>query len=360
MIIKVNFSRSFLLLFIGAISFSCSKTTTTFSYTETYKGFSTQGVPSRAVSLMADTLVVGGHKGTVSFHLLNEGNLSQLRNQLILGAEDFRDVHCSLDGTCLFMNSGSRGTIYQMNLEGNVIKVLNADSVFLDGMSFWDDQNGIVYGDPVNGKFFLSKTENGGESWISLDTPQLPDAIENEAGFAASGTGIQTIGDSIIYFATGLGNKARIFQSSNRGETWSVKKTPLKSGDGSFGIYSMYFWNEMSGMIIGGSYLDSTYSDKMCYTTRNGGKSWSKKSRGLPGYCSCIQGNETGSVLIATGRMGTYYTLNKGLSWSMLTSEPFYTCYMTEDYIILSGSKGKLAVYQYKYTRVITRNIGMR
>src|SRR5690606_28148685 len=37
--------------------------------------------------------------------------------------------------------------------------------MFLDAMEFSSDSYGIVIGDPVNGKFFMARTTNGGDSW---------------------------------------------------------------------------------------------------------------------------------------------------------------------------------------------------
>ena len=36
---------------------------------------------------------------------------------------------------------------------------------FLDSIEFWDKKNGIAIGDPINGKFDILLTIDGGNSW---------------------------------------------------------------------------------------------------------------------------------------------------------------------------------------------------
>jgi photosystem II stability/assembly factor-like uncharacterized protein len=216
-------------------------------------------------------------------------------------------------------------------------------------MDFWNNNTGIAYGDPVNGQFYLIKTTDTGRNWEILKPKEIPPALENEAGFAASGTGIQTMGDSTVYFATGVGSVARLFCSDNQGETWVAKETPMRSGD-SYGIYSIHFWSEQEGVIIGGSYVDSTYNEGICQYTSDGGDSWTDRSTGLAGYCSCVAGTKKGELLVATGRMGTFYSLNKGKSWEILTKTAYYTCTITETNIVLSGKNGILEFIEYNLT----------
>ncbi len=296
--------------------------------------------------MINDVVVSAGKDGVISVHPL-DSSYSQFAHQTeIDGMEDFRDLYCNQIGACLFMNSGKLGALWVIAPDGSKYDVFAMQDVFLDGMDFWGDEVGIVYGDPVDGKFFIAKTINSGMTWNVLNSKQMPGALENEGGFAASGTGLQTTGDSTVYFGTGLGSRARLFCSYDQGESWIVKDTPMKSGD-SFGIYSMYFWSESEGVVIGGSYLDSTYNKGICQYTADGGDSWSDRSKGLLGYCSCVQGTASGDLLIATGRMGTFYSLNKGKSWKVFTEKSYYSCFVTADHIVLSGRDGILEIFEY-------------
>ena len=37
--------------------------------------------------------------------------------------------------------------------------------MFLDAMEFWDERSGTVVGDPVNGRFFITRSSDGGNTW---------------------------------------------------------------------------------------------------------------------------------------------------------------------------------------------------
>ena len=66
--------------------------------------------------------------------------------------------------------------------------------MFLDAMSFWDVDHGIVMGDSIDGQFCILITENGGRAWTRVPAAALPPALANEGAFAASGTNIAVVG----------------------------------------------------------------------------------------------------------------------------------------------------------------------
>ena len=44
----------------------------------------------------------------------------------------------------------------------------NYDSLaFFDGMDFWNDKEGIIYGDPIKGSMLLLQTMDSGNTWRS-------------------------------------------------------------------------------------------------------------------------------------------------------------------------------------------------
>src|SRR5262249_41256668 len=171
------------------------------------------------------------------------------------GAEslDFRDVEAfnAEDASLLAAGPGEQSRIYK-TLDGGknwTLQFTNRDPKgFFDCMAFWDHEHGIAVGDPVDGKFQLIKTENSGRDWKPIAPQKRPPAIEGEGAFAASGTCIAVRGKENVWFVTG-GSAARVFRSSDAGESWSVSETPIVHGPPSAGIFSVAFRDEKNGIV---------------------------------------------------------------------------------------------------------------
>ena len=305
------------------------------------------GVPTHPRGLYVkndNSWVIAGHNG--AFEIYNGFNA--VLNDSIPGMEDLRDVEILNDGSIVFMNSGTKGQIWRYFPEKDSLgKAYDKEGVFLDGMSFWNDQFGIAFGDPINGRMTILRTMDSSKTWQNLDYNLIPEALDGEAGFAASGTGIATLGDSKVIIGTGGGKVARLYVSVDQGLNWEVKDTPMKS-DTSYGIYSMYFWSENEGIIIGGSYKYPNDNDSICFYTADGGDTWSERTKGLGGYCSSIHGTENGDVLFATGRIGTYYSQDKGVNWELFSKEQFYSVKYNAKKIYFSGRNGRVQVVEYE------------
>jgi len=330
-----------ILLFTSIYSCSNPKSIT---FTEHLINVKKTGYHSRGVDVKGEHIVFSGKSG----HVFSINQTDSLNQSYILDSiEDFRDVYITTDYSILLLNSGTNGQIWKLLADGSKELVFNQDSLFLDGFSFFENSKiGFAYGDPIDSTFIVLKTIDNGNNWTQISTNLLPKTLTNEAGFAASGTGIQTPKQDIIYIGTGIADTARLIRSFDNGETWDVVNTPIKSGD-SFGIYSMYFNSTKKGYIIGGSYKETTYNEKICYYTKNKGKNWTNISNGLPGYMSCIHGNKNHTLLVTTGRLGSYYSLNKGKEWKLLSQTPYYTCVVTDSKIVFSGKDGTFKIIEY-------------
>ncbi|UKN02288.1 hypothetical protein K6119_01985 [Paracrocinitomix mangrovi] len=332
MILKPHYFKfSFLLLLI-----SCKP----LHFKEQFRQNHAIGKHSRALSHSGLETYVAGKDGVYSFIVSDKIILTDS----VENAEDIRDLHL-IGSNLLLLNSGNHGLIWK--IEGDEKKVVyQKDSVFLDGFDFWDENRGIAYGDPVNGKMFLLTTENGGNTWDQVASENIPSALQNEAGFAASGTGVRCLPNGVAYISTGVSDVSRLLKTSDFGEHWTAINTPIKSGE-SYGIYSMYFWSEQEGMIIGGSYLHPEDNQQICYYTDDGGENWKDRSKGLGGYISCIDAYD--DLIVVTGRMGTYYSVNRGEKWNLLFSDKFYSVDVEEYSIAFSGKNGAVLIGTYKF-----------
>lgn len=257
---------------------------------------------------------------------------------------DFRDIHAFNVNEAIIMSSGDGCEIYRTNNGGeNWTKVYENKQagIFFDGMDFWDNKNGIAFSDPIDGKLYLIETSDGGKSWKQLIPEQIPDVLDGEAGFAASGTGINCLGENTVVIGTGGGAISRVFKSFDRGLNWEVVNTTMRNGEAS-GIYSLTFLDDKNGVAVGGNYLDSASINGNCAITSDGGLSWHLPQTPPTGYMSCVVYNSSG-ILISTGRNGTDVSFDKGNNWKHMSEDAYYSCVLNESSGWLTGRSGKLA-----------------
>ncbi|MFT5602496.1 MAG: hypothetical protein ACI9N1_002753 [Flavobacteriales bacterium] len=190
---------------------------------------------------------------------------------------------------------------------------------FLDGMDFWNDSVGIVFGDPLDGYPFALKTNDGGTSWNRIAEEKLPKSLEVEAGFAASGTSIVCVGEGVGYIGLG-GEQARIFKTTDYGDTWKATNTNMLQGEAGMGIYSMSFKDELNGVAVGGNWENTTCGDSKIYTN-DGGLTW-QSGLGVQEYRSCVTYWKDG-IYISTGTSGTDISYDDGAHWQMLDTLGF-------------------------------------
>ncbi|MEM7785557.1 MAG: YCF48-related protein [Planctomycetota bacterium] len=274
----------------------------------------------------------------------------------IEGAEqlDFRDIHALDDATLIAMSSGTPACIYRSTNGGLSWKqVFKSDDpkVFLDCMSFWDSQNGVIMGDPINGVLFLLTTSDGGRNWKQV--LKAPATIAGEAGFAASGSNMITK-DGTLMIALGSAEPKKSFQtsrilfSSDRLGTWKSAKVPMPR-DPSSGIFSIHFVDNKNGIAVGGNYQqpDSTLGNYAI--TRDGGMTWRVPKKGVPptGYRSCVahfmKGREI--TLVAVGPNGTDISGDLGDSWRRVSNHGFHSVEFSPDGRSgwATGSDGRIA-----------------
>lgn len=315
-----------LLIFMSACSSNKNIEPIKLSYVEYNIGLSNS---FRGISVVnEDVFWVSGIKGTV-VHVNDNGDWIVSR---VDGAEelDFRDIVAFNADTALVMNAGFPGVIYKTTNAGDQWYECynNQDSaIFLDGMKFWDEQYGIAFGDPIDGHMLIITTKDGGESWQQTPPENIPVRLEVEGGFAASGSSIVVQGNSKAWVGMG-GSSARVFYTDDKGLHWNVVETPIYSGEGMRGIYSMAFKNEMEGIVVGGEYQNENPPKSRAYT-KDGGKSW-KLGKGMDQYRS---GSSYlfDNIYLATGLTGTDISYDGGMTWDSISNYRLHGMAFTND-----------------------------
>lgn len=243
---------------------------------------------------------------------------------------DFRDVY-AIDGRTAYLMSIGTGTssrIYKTSDGGAnwTLQFTMQDSAgFLDEFAFWDENNGIAVGDPVDESIYMIKTSDGGKSWSRVPAQNLPPIRSGEYCFAASGTGIVTVGNRHVWFGTG-GVAARVFRSGDMGETWTVANTPIMSGEPSEGIFSLAFRDTLSGVAVGGDYTKPKAVGANAALTRDGGRTWTPINENPPsGFRSAVVflPGAQNNALLTTGTWGSDFSLDSGLTWTNIDTTGF-------------------------------------
>jgi photosystem II stability/assembly factor-like uncharacterized protein len=129
---------------------------------------------------------------------------------VVCGGEslDFRDVHAfDKSSACvLAVGPGESSRIYRTADAGATWSLCHRGDdpkVFLDAIAFWDEARGLAMGDPIDGRFLILTTEDGGNRWSRLPGETLPPALPGEGAFAASGTCLYVQGERNAWFGTG-------------------------------------------------------------------------------------------------------------------------------------------------------------
>jgi photosystem II stability/assembly factor-like uncharacterized protein len=222
------------------------------------------------------------------------------------------------------------------------------DRIFFDAMAFYDGQRGLAVSDPVDGKFVILSTSDGGRSWTQLPASSTPAALPGE-GVVASGTSMTTAGND-AWFGTCCAG-ARMFHSHDGGHTWDVRNTPIShtAADGS-GVISVAFRSDNLGLAVGGDidHPDDPNNNAVVAAFSLYDSAWTASLSQPPG--------ERGSVTwlpftsfgaVAVGSSGSDISYDAGLHWTHFDDGYFGTIACAHDGSCwAAGQDGRIGVLQ--------------
>ena len=263
---------------------------------------------------------------------------------------DFRDIEAFDFTTAVIMSVGEPGYILKTNDAGETWKVVyenKSKGVFLDAMEFWNIQAGIVIGDPINGKFLIARSFDGGSTWKDVPVNYLPDAANGEACFAASGTNIRALDNDEAVFVSG-GLQSNVYIRDTK------KRLPIVQGKETTGANSIAVWNRFKRnggnqlVVVGGDFNADSSSANNCFYSTDRGKTWTSPSIPPHGYRSCVEYLDK-KILVSCGLTGVDYSTDNANTWKLISNESFHVVRIAKigNAVFLAGTNGKIAKLVY-------------
>lgn len=294
-----------------------------------------------------DVAWVGGYDGRVQ-RTVDGGHSWINASPADASTLQFRDISAfdARHAVAMAAGTGSDSRLYATSDGGRTWRLSyqnSAPTAFFDCMSFSDARHGLVLSDPVDGKFRILSTGDGGRHWTVLPNAGMPAALPGEAGFAASGECLTTLGRH-AWFGTGGGATARVFHSADRGRTWQASRTPVASG-ASAGIFGLAFRTPRFGVAVGGDFAAPTQSVKVSALSYFRGP-WFTPPREPAGYRSGVTWvPQSAATVISVGLTGSDVSYDGGLHWRTFATGQFDTVACAADGSCwASGDLGRVAV----------------
>lgn len=282
-----------------------------------------EGASIRTLFPEGDRVWYGNRGGALGYYDFREH--AQVVKQINFGGHkpDFRSVSAT-NSAVFALSAGSPGLLYKIDKATAAVKSVyrNLDKdIFFDGMHFFDDACGIAFSDPVNGKFGLIRTTDGGETWMPVSAGGL-EAGDGEAAFAASNSTLVVHGSRAWIFSGGMTSK--VFVSDDRGDSWKAFNLPGIQGTSMSGVFSADFYDDNIGIAVGGDYERPELNRGNKMVTTDGGKSWTVVADGEAfGYASSVAfvPDGKGASIVSVGPSGVWHTADTGQTWTKIMED---------------------------------------
>ncbi len=307
----------------------------------------------RGLSVVTDEIVwVSGSNGAIG-KTTNAGKVWKWFTVKGFEKNDFRDIEAFDATTAIVISVGEPAYILRTVDGGETWKAVYVNKtkgMFLDAMEFWNEQAGIVIGDPIDKKFFVIRTFDGGKTWKEVPEMNRPVADSGEACFAASGTNVRALDNDEAVFVSG-GLTSNVFVRDQK------IHLPIVQGQETTGANSITVWNRYKKnggnqlVVVGGDFQKPESDSLNCCHSTNRGKTWKLSKTPPHGYRSCVEYLDQ-KILVSCGLTGVDYSIDNADNWKWISKESFHVCRIAKigRTVYLAGANGKVAKLVYKYS----------
>jgi photosystem II stability/assembly factor-like uncharacterized protein len=294
-------------------------------------------------AVSADVAWASGREGTV-LRTVDGGRHWQVIRVPGAGELDFRDVEGfdADNAVVLSIGPGEASRVYRTADGGRtwILALQNKDPrAFFDCMAF-DGERGWMLGDPVDSRFQVRVTRDGGRAWHLLKA-DIPKAHIDEAAFAASGTCItRTPWGEVLAVSGGGGARAWLGDSGER--HWWAYPSGMAHRVPAAGIFSATPMGE-DLLLVGGDFEREDSDGSAARVRFVSGHGLSVEAMPAPrGYRSgaaCTQGSEPRCVAVGPAGADEW----DGTAWLPLPGAGYDAFDLVENVGWACGDAGRVA-----------------
>ena len=305
-------------------------------------------VSIRGLSVVNDNIIWASGSGGSVARSTDGGNTFNWMQVPGYEKNDFRDIEAFDSNTAIIMGITTPAVILKTKDGGKNWKKVFEDptkGAFFDAMDFSNTTNGLLVGDPINGKLFIAQTLDNGESWKVISPGEGNIGIEakqGEAFFASSGTNIKMLGYGSNHFVMASGGKSsRLFHGK------ATDSLPIMQGKESTGANSIAVFKNKKAVVVGGDFTKDTISNHNCvlFTVDMHASVKFRIPQTPPhGYRSCVIYLDSKNLLTC-GTSGIDISKDGGMNWELISKESYHVCQKAKKgkAVFLAGGNGRIA-----------------
>lgn len=227
------------------------------------------------------------------------------------------------------------------------------EKAFFDALKFFNPTQGVVFSDPVDGKWLILTTNDQGQSWNEVPRASIPPLKDGEAAFAASNSALHLQASGQAWIGTGgiKAEQSRVYLSQDFGQTWSDSYCPIPSGEAA-GIFSIASSPKGRVVAVGGDYRPDQSSLHTAAYSDDNGQTWRLANREPASFRSSIVSipntNRSNPAWIATGPSGTDVS-DDGSIWKNVSETGFHVLAVhSNGTVVAVGSEGRFGIVKSK------------